>query len=286
MIIAIVSLLAALFLAGCAQPSETALAAPEQTLPAAESADPAAEPAAVADGQPEIESPNGQDQVNGRGNGKGPGDGPGSGDYPPPTGSLTAAEIEGLLFMREEEKLARDVYLAFYDQWGLPIFQNIAGSEQTHMDAVLNVMARYGLEDPASGNGPGIFANPDLQALYDQLTDAGSQAEALRAAAAVEELDIIDLQENLATAESEEVIRVYQKLLAGSENHLRAFVSMLERQTAETYEPQYLSPEAYAAIIGATSGRGNGGSGGIGYGRGGSGSGQGPGGGNGRGRGG
>lgn len=42
---------------------------------------------------------------------------------------LNAAEIEGLLFMREEEKLAHDVYLALYAKWGLPIFQNIAQSE-------------------------------------------------------------------------------------------------------------------------------------------------------------
>ncbi len=49
---------------------------------------------------------------------------------------LSQAEIDGLLFTREEEKLARDVYAAL-DGYGNP-FVNIRGSEQSHMDAVLS----------------------------------------------------------------------------------------------------------------------------------------------------
>ncbi len=64
-------------------------------------------------------------------------------------GILTAAEEEGLLFMREEEKLARDVYLVLFDKWGLRVFENIAESEQRHMDAVLYLLGKYGLDDPA-----------------------------------------------------------------------------------------------------------------------------------------
>jgi len=54
-------------------------------------------------------------------------------------GVLTEVEIEGLLFMREEEKLAGDVYRYFYDLWGNNIFQNIARSEDTHTNAVLDL---------------------------------------------------------------------------------------------------------------------------------------------------
>jgi hypothetical protein len=49
---------------------------------------------------------------------------------------LSEEEFSALLYMREEEKLARDVYLTLGAHWSLPIFQNIGQSEQAHMDAV------------------------------------------------------------------------------------------------------------------------------------------------------
>ena len=198
--------------------------------------------------------------------------------------TLTANEIEALQFMREEEKLARDVYLVLYDQWGLPIFQNIAGSEQVHMDTVLDLMQRYEIEDSAANLGPGQFANTDLQALYDQLVASGSQslADALRVGALVEETDIADLENRLTVMGNGEVSQAFNNLLQGSFNHLRSYVNMLERQTGEVYQPQVLTAAAYADIL-AGSPNGMGGQNqGQGNGRGnGNGNGQGNGGGNG-----
>ena len=51
---------------------------------------------------------------------------------------LTEAEENHILYMREEEKLARDVYLTLYELWGAEIFANISESEQQHMDAYLS----------------------------------------------------------------------------------------------------------------------------------------------------
>ena len=76
---------------------------------------------------------------------------------------LSDAEINSLVFMREEEKLARDVYLSLYDLWGLQIFQNIADSEQTHTDAVASLLEKYDIPDPADTSPAGVFVNPDLQ---------------------------------------------------------------------------------------------------------------------------
>jgi len=194
--------------------------------------------------------------------------------------TLTEAEIAGLLYMREEEKLARDVYLALYDQWQVQVFQNIANSEQTHTDSVKTLLDRYGLEDPAEGKDLGEFTNQDLQDLYNSLVETGSQSlvDALRVGAAIEEIDILDLEENLAQTDAEDITLVYENLMKGSRNHLRAFVSTLERE-GETYTPQYLSQEAYDAIIGSPVERGGGQggmpSGGMGRGRGGQGHGQG-----------
>jgi hypothetical protein len=167
---------------------------------------------------------------------------------PPADRRFERAEAQGLLYMREKKNWPRDLYNAFYAAWGLPVFQNIALSEQTHMDAIKFLLDRYALADPAQAQ-PGVFTNPDLQALYDQLLVSGSQSleDALHAAGAVEEVDILDLQARLEGTDQADLVQVYTNLERGSENHLRA-VNTLVRQTGETYQPQYLSPEAYQAI--------------------------------------
>jgi len=177
---------------------------------------------------------------------------------PAPASPLSADEIAGLLFMREEEKVARDVYLTLYETWDSQVFSNIARSEQSHMDAVKTLLDRYGIADPAAGKDIGQFTNPDLQALYDDLTAQGqtSLAEELRVGALIEEVDIADLIEELAAVEHSDIQRVYGQLLRGSENHLRAFVSTLERQTGESYQPQVLDQATYNQIISAASGGG------------------------------
>jgi hypothetical protein len=186
-------------------------------------------------------------------------------------GQLSDTEIEGLLYMREEEKLARDVYLTLYEAWGVPIFQNIARSEAAHMAAVGTLIDRYGLADPATGD-IGVFTDPTLQALYDQLVAEGRQslANALRVGAAIEEIDILDLQERLAQTDRADIALVYENLMKGSRNHLRAFASTLARQTGETYQPQYLDRDSYESIVNAgreTGGRGQGQGQGRGQGR-------------------
>ncbi len=161
------------------------------------------------------------------------------------TTDLSEAEAEGLSFMREEEKLARDVYLMLYEQWGIRIFQNIAKAEETHMSAVAGLLERYGIPDPAADTAVGVFTNPELQALYDQLMEEGSQslADALRVGALVEEVDIIDLEDYIDQTDNDDMLLVYQNLLKGSYNHLRAFTSTLEKQTGEIYQLQLLESE-------------------------------------------
>ncbi len=170
------------------------------------------------------------------------------------TGRLSEEETAGLLWMREEEKLARDVYLALYDLWGQPTFKNIANSEQTHMNMVLDLLEGYGITDPAGVQGK--FTNPDLQAFHDQMVEQGSRsvADALKVGAAIEEIDIADLRERTAQTDEAAIKTVYASLESGSENHLRAFTSTLTRRTGEVYQPQYLSANEYQTIVDATSG--------------------------------
>jgi len=167
--------------------------------------------------------------------------------------SLSNSEKDGLLYMAEEEKLARDVYTYLNKLWGMQVFENIAEAEQTHMDSVLSVINNHNLEIPAISNTPGEFNNPELQALYDQLTTTGAKSivDALKVGAAIEEIDIIDLDDYLKVVTSQDIINVYENLKNGSENHLRAFVSQLENYGI-TYTPQYLSVEEYNSIINAS----------------------------------
>ncbi len=174
-------------------------------------------------------------------------------------GVLSESEVEGLIYMREEEKLARDVYLTLFNQWNVNIFQNIAKSEQTHTDAVKNLLDIYGIVDPVSDDGIGIFVNHDLQALYDQLVMQGSRSlgDALKVGAAIEEIDILDLEKYIAQTEHANIQTVYESLLKGSRNHLRAFVSNLQTRTGEAYQPQFLTQEGYELIISASIETGN-----------------------------
>ncbi len=183
--------------------------------------------------------------------------------------TLSDEEAEGLTYMREEEKLARDVYLTLYDTWGEAVFSNIARSEQQHTDAVKYLLDLYDVPDPVVDDSVGLFTNPDLQALYEQLVEQGQQSleAALQVGATIEEIDILDLEAWMEKTDNANILTVFQNLERGSDNHLRAFVGQLEAISGETYEPQYLSQEQYDEIIGGTIGYGYGHRGGMmGYG--------------------
>lgn len=170
---------------------------------------------------------------------------------------LSTPEKNGLLLMREEEKLARDVYLFLYDKYKIKIFKNISSSEQQHMDSILSLLIRYKIEDPIGTDKKGVFRNSDLQSLYNNLTIAGSKsaAEALKTGATIEDLDIKDLQSLLKTNDNEDIKAVYDNLLKGSRNHLRSFVKQL-KQYKEDYKPQYISIDEFNAIINSSMERG------------------------------
>lgn len=166
--------------------------------------------------------------------------------------SLTAEEIAALRYMREEEKLAHDVYAALFALWGLTVFDNIAASESEHTAAILALLEKYGLEDPAAGKAPGEFEDPNLQALYDQLMASGRTDEiaALKVGALIEETDIRDINAKKAVTDNPDILRTYDNLLCGSTNHLRAFNEQLLARGV-TYVPQVITQEEWDAIASA-----------------------------------
>ncbi|WAK03506.1 DUF2202 domain-containing protein [Methylobacter sp. YRD-M1] len=163
--------------------------------------------------------------------------------------ALSSTETESVLFMREEEKMARDVYLTLYDFWNDQVFLNIYNSEQKHMDAVKQLLDKYGLKDPAIG-GVGLFSNPDLQGLYDELIAQGEKSamEAFHVGALIEEVDIRDIQAVINAMTHSDIVNVYENLLQGSRNHLKAFVGKIEANGVD-YQAQVLTQQEVDEIV-------------------------------------
>lgn len=172
--------------------------------------------------------------------------------------TLTDNEKADLLFLREEEKLARDVYLFSSAKYGTQIFANISWSEQKHMDEVLTLLTKYDIPDPASKD-TGVFNNVVLQQLYVDLTSKSnnSLADALEVGATIEDLDIRDIRLNVLRTDNADLLNVYDKLQCGSRNHMRAYYTQLSNEGI-TYKPQYLTQKELDEILaGSHEGCGN-----------------------------
>ena len=155
----------------------------------------------------------------------------------------------GLAYMREEEKLARDVYITLFDMYDNQVFDNISKAEQKHMDAIIPLLEKYNIEDPALPN-VGEFTNETLQKLYDELIAQGSESEieALKVGATIEDVDIKDLEDFSLEISDPDIIKLYSSLACGSRNHMRAFIGQLDKFEV-TYTPQFITQEELDSII-------------------------------------
>ena len=163
--------------------------------------------------------------------------------------ALTEKEIQGLILMREEEKLARDVYTALQAKWNDKVFANISRAESKHLSAVGTLLSRYGIPDPIQNNARGVFTSPQFQQLYKTLVADGSNSleDALKVGLKIEEMDIADLRTAIESSKNNDITRVFENLLRGSRNHLRAFSSRLSA-VGGNYVPTYLKKADFDQI--------------------------------------
>lgn len=170
---------------------------------------------------------------------------------------LVSGEEPGILQMREEEKMAHDVYVSFYSLWNLPEFANIATAETNHYNAVYTLITAYGLTDPSTGV-TGTFTNSVVAELYTRLIEKGSLSaeEALKTGAYIEEYDILDLEKLIAETDNSAVIQIYSNLLRGSRNHLRSFISALASYNL-TYSPELMDQAMFDEIVNSPMEAGN-----------------------------
>ena len=162
--------------------------------------------------------------------------------------NLSTEDTNALLFMLEEEKLARDTYEYLDDLYGINQFSSIKLSEQSHMNAVAKLLDQYNIDYTILPYGE--FESQEMQDFYDQFVEKGQidAMNALEVGATIEDLDIVDLDEFIEATSNTSIISVFESLQCGSRNHLRSFVSVIENSN-ETYDPQFLSIEAYNEII-------------------------------------
>lgn len=162
---------------------------------------------------------------------------------------ITEEEKEGLLLMREEEKLAFEVYSVMFKTWNHHVFSNIKESETYHGDLVKGLIQKYNLKDPYIAE-EGKYGNQTLQNLYNSLVNKGklSLTDAFEVGATIEDLDIADLEKLISNTKNEDIEEVYETLNLGSRNHLRAFVRQLNRNE-KPYTPQYISQNRFETII-------------------------------------
>lgn len=161
---------------------------------------------------------------------------------------LTELDSASLLFMLEEEKLARDTYAYLNNLWSLNQFANIKNSEQSHMNAIENLLIQYDIEYTILPLGE--FVNQDLQVFYDQFVVDGavSKDNALQIGATIEDLDIVDLQDYIDATSNTDLITVFNRLQCGSRNHLRSFVTTIISNN-NTYSPQFLTEIEFNTIL-------------------------------------
>ena len=165
------------------------------------------------------------------------------------TSALSESELASLLKMKEEEKLARDVYSVLYQKWGSQIFSSITAAESNHSNAIVLLLTNYGATDISIGE-VGVFTDSEVQKLYNELiANATLTIEAAyKTGALIEEMDIKDLNASLSGTTNENINMVFDNLLKGSRNHLRAFNLQLTT-LGVVYSPVFISQAEYDLIV-------------------------------------
>lgn len=162
---------------------------------------------------------------------------------------LTNDEEIFLLALREDERVARDLYKSLYKLYKNESFKRIYEAETSHMKAIGSLLSFYGVSYPDSA-ALGVFENADDQALYNDLLAKGddSLTVALKTGAYLEEVNISDYTKLIPNISNQNIQLVVNHLLKGSRNHLRMFIRLLAK-AGVTYEPTVLDSVSYTAII-------------------------------------
>jgi len=169
--------------------------------------------------------------------GPGAGTGPGAASgYPVllpilDTAPLSDQEGADILFMREEEQMAHDLYSRWAGMYPLPVFSNIRDSETVHIYEVQLLMDRYDVPSERIGNASSGYYNPVIQSWYEAFSSQSdtSQTDALEAGVTIGQEDIADLDAAIGHTSRPDILQVWNNLRQGSMKHESAFLQALGR---------------------------------------------------------
>lgn len=180
-----------------------------------------------------------------------------------------------LVFICEEEKLARDVYRVLARRFPeIDVFADMQESQQHNHCAVLELLRKYRVSIPRVNDNVGVFSwgiyGRYFTEKYLVLTNQGSISplNALYVGAFMEELNIqeitrcpkvvIDVSNGIGEisacgmryTDNPDVLRVYGMLLEESRRHLRELASAIEEQTGDgKYQAQVLQQKEVDEIL-------------------------------------
>ena len=127
---------------------------------------------------------------------------------------------EMLVYALQDEYLARAEYELILEEWGIERpFSNIIRSEERHIASLLPLFDRYGVAPPEDSAAEHVIMPASRQEAFE----IGVHAEIENIAMYEAFLEANDLPRD--------VKNVFEALLRGSENHLRAFEQGLAAET-------------------------------------------------------
>lgn len=165
------------------------------------------------------------------------------------TDPLTTDEIEFIYAVREDEKLAHNLYIYFVTQYPTARqLANIGNAEINHITTIERVFTYYEIDFPTLGQ-PGVFTDENRQAIYTRLTAQGSTLhEAYQVMAALEEENIVIYSKVASELTNPNLQLIINNLAQSSENHFKVLVNQITAW-GSIYTPTLLEASQYEEIL-------------------------------------
>lgn len=156
---------------------------------------------------------------------------------------LNEKEITTITQLIGKEKIAKDVYENFYQQYKNNLFGNIAKRKQKHIDIWKNILAKQNISVDEND------AVAETENLKDQFISEGiDEISALKTALKIEELNLNDIYTVRRNSIKSAIREAANGVECGTKNHLFVFYRAL-KEKHENYTHQYISGKKFNNIV-------------------------------------
>lgn len=156
---------------------------------------------------------------------------------------LNEKEITAITQLIGKEKIAKDVYENFYQQYKNNLFGNIAKRKQKHIDIWKNILAKQNISVDEND------AVAETENLKNQFISEGiDEISALKTALKIEELNLNDIYTVRRNSSKSAIREAANGVECGTKNHLFVFYRAL-KEKHENYTHQYISGKKFNNIV-------------------------------------